>query len=512
MDFRIHNQEVLWRLAPGLNMQRRKEMSQVPAINQAQQAKVWASAWGTLLIFFLLFCSLIAAGGFFGLRYYTTAMVPVTNTLLLKYVPTGVLMKQPDLAVAQDVMPAAQRPTGCTALDPAVCVPFTEGQRLLGRHGAGFGHVAALKLPDQTLINLHTQPDGFDITLDHYLVSRWTKESQEVELTQAAGYARYDIAKGQQYKHVRYTVTLTNGVSVDLGPGSYSINVPRDEGGQPRGRLITDPPILAEIAVRSGTLTIHSDSEPEALSPRPGELVQIALDGTFITPEGSETAYQRAAWELIPDGDFNHFTTAQYNTPGQTTSWNIRSYDPSEDKKRTPGEFSIIHTCPRELKSCKSAEYIPYGLFEREVGDDKPYTTGIDNLIDADVSEFTKSLAFHADVSILKQSIDNAGERGSECPIMVEIRYKLGSPAENDQSYFVCAFVLKRDNPIYVQDPNITYYPINWFAIYPIDFDLRKLSEAPNSPRYARYISSVRIQAAGHDYQSQVTRVSLVGK
>lgn len=486
-------------------------MSQVPAINQAQQAKVRASAWGTLLIFFLLFCSLTAAGGFFGLRYYTTAMVPVTNTLLLKYVPTGVLMKQPDLAVAQDVMPVAERPKGCAALDPAVCVPFTEGQRLVGRHGAGFGHVAALKLPDQTLINLHTQPDGFDITLDRYRVSRWTKESQEVELTQTAGYARYDIAKGQQYKHVRYTVSLGKGITVDLGPGSYSINVPRDERGQPRGRLVTDPPILAEIAVRSGTLTVHSDKEPDMLSPRPGELVQIALDGTFITPEGSETAYQRAAWELIPDGDFNHFTTAQYNDPKVVSTWKVRSNDDSRTGA-APGEFRVTQACPPEKGACFEKEQVNYGEFHRKVGDGKPFTTGIDNPIDADVSEFTRSLKLKAFVSIIPsdKSVKNTGDRGSECPITVIMTYKMRSPTDADQYYRTCIFTGDDD---YVTDNGTQQYVrIRAFGIYPFEFDLRQLPDGPNSLRDAWYIQNIRIEARGHDYLSQVTDISLTGR
>ncbi|MCY7386155.1 MAG: hypothetical protein LH628_27035, partial [Microcoleus sp. CAN_BIN18] len=109
---------------------------------------VQRSAWLTLLLFFALFCAVIALGGYFGWRSYTSAMIPVEDTLLLRYAPTGVLIKEPNLAAPQDIPLPEERPIGCQDDAPRYCVNFFEGQRLVGQRGAGYGPVSALILAD----------------------------------------------------------------------------------------------------------------------------------------------------------------------------------------------------------------------------------------------------------------------------------------------------------------------------------------------------------------------------
>lgn len=462
-----------------------------------------------MLVFFAVFCALVASGVYAGWRYYSSATDSVAETLALKYVDTGVLRQQAGSNVLQDLAKPLEIPQPCAKqqfLSTSACDFFTEGQRLVGRRGAGFGPVASLVLPDGTRVNLHTQPEGFDFSLKKYRVSRWTNEKQEVVFDQNAGYARYDLARDQPYKSVSFAVQV-GGATIYLAPGgSYSIDVPREEDGNPRGRLITDAPLLAEVAVRRGTARIQTNGE--SLDLHDGDLVQIAVDGSLVT--NGNTPYQDAAWELISDGDFSQFSTAQYNSPGETTSWNINDYS---EAQRPAGRFTVLRTCPPEKRICVPEEFISYGQFEREVGDSKPYQTGVLNPIGVDVTEYIHSLRFSAEVSVIKQSVTNTGDAGSECPVMVEIFYKIGSPRENDLRYVTCAFYLTPEEPNYNRDPNIyPYFPIERFAFYPISVDLRLLPDGENSIRRARYISSVRVYANGHDYLSQVTRVSLVGK
>lgn len=473
-----------------------------------------ASAWQIVLGFFVIFCALVATGGYFGWRYYSSATVSVMDTVALKYVDTGILRQQAGSNVLQDLVRPPEVPAKCQQpqFKSAVCDFFTEGQRLVGRRGAGFGPVASLALPDGTQVNLHTQPDGFDFSLEKYQVSRWTTDRQEVEFEQNAGYARFDLGRDQPYKNVTYAVKI-GGITVYLAPGgSYSTDVPRDENGNPRGRLITDAPLLAEIAVRRGTARVQAKGQ--TLDLHDGDLIQIALDGTPTMNAG--TPYQDAAWELIPDGDFSRFTTEQYNSQGQTTTWNINDYNDDPQKKRLPGRFSVTRTCPPEKLFCVAGEYISYGQFQRDVGDGKPYETGVLNPLDVDISEYTQSLVFHAQVSVLNQTLSNTGDNGTECPVTIQINYKIGSPNENDQKYLACVFYLDQKNPDYVQSQggSIEYHVIKQAGFYPIEFDLRKVGNPndPNAPRYARYISGIRVYANGHDYFSQVTRVSLVGK
>lgn len=467
----------------------------------AQTQQIQASAWRVLLAFFAIFCALVATGVYAGWRYYSTATEAVGTTLALKYVNTGVLRQQAGSNVLQDLIEPTQVPQECGKYgSPSVCDYFGEGQRLVGRRGAGFGPVASLVLPDGTRVNLHTQPEGFDFSLEKYRVSRWTLEKQEVVFEQTAGYARYDLARDQQYKNVTYAVKI-GGATIFMAPGgSYSTDVPRREDGSPRGRLVTDAPLLAEVAVRRGTALIQTNGQTITL--HDGDLVQIALDGSFV--KNGETPYQDAVWQLVPDGDFSQFTTEQYNTPGQTTTWNIRS---GGEPNAVQGEFSVVRTCPREQLICTANEQINYGQFKRKANDFKPFTTGVDNPVDADVSEYVNSLVLSADVSVQQQSVALTGQQGSECPIMIVITYKQRSPTDADQNYRVCVFTGDGD---YARDQGIDeYIRIKEFGIYPISIDLRKVTA---SVKDAWYIASIRVEARGHDYISQVTRVSLVGK
>ena len=477
-------------------------MSQpVPSYTNSRQRNVQASAWYVVMAFFAVFCALVATMGYFGWRFYTNATIPVDTSLVLKYVATGVLEWPPGRSVPQEMTKPAVVPQSCPPGNQNYCDFFSEGQRLVGQRGAGYGQVAALKLPDNSLINLHTQPNGFDITLKKYQVSRWTNEKQDVIFEQKAGYARYDLAENQPYRHVSFKVNV-QGVVINFAPGgSYSVAVPRTENGEPRGRLVTDAPILVEVAVRSGSATIASGGV--IATPRPGEKVQVALDGSFVK-QGSDI-YPDAAWELVPDGDFSHFTTEQYNTLGKTTTWNIRSWasEPGID----PGAFSIVFTCPPETPFNCNNDKIHYGQFLRTANDQKPFYTGIDNPVDIDISEYTGSLKLRAEVSIIaKPSVDGTGERGTECPIFINITYKLKSPTDGDQFFQICVFTADNDN--YVKDPNIYYQRVIAGPYFPVQLDLRSI-DAPIKDAW--YIQNIRIEARGHDYYSRISRVSLVG-
>lgn len=469
-------------------------MTQRSSYKSVRQTTVQSNAWNVVLVFFAVFCALVATAGYFGWRYYTNATIPVETTLALKYVDTGVLLRPPGRSTSQDLTMPAVPPQSCPTDDLKYCDFFTEGQRLIGQRDAGYGPVAALKLPDQSLINLHTQPSGFDLTLKKYQISRWTRDRQDVVIEQRAGYARYDLAENQTVKQATFKVVVS-GVTINLAlGGSYSIDVPRTESGKPRGRLITDTPLLVEVAVRRGSAVVESLAT--TLVMRPNDKVQVAADGTFVNND--DTPFQPAEWELIADGDFTRYTTAQYNTARDeldaATTWNVRSYS---DGTVVPGEFSIV-TYPQMV----------YGKFVRAVGDGKQYNTGIDNLIGADVSEYTKSLRFHAEVIVLAQSITDTGELGTECPIWVTLNYQLRSPTDGPQSYQMCAFI-NSENSSFVNDGSTNYQPVVPFTSNTIDFDLRKL---PAAIKDAWYISSIRVEARGHDYDSRIAHISLIGK
>jgi hypothetical protein len=466
-----------------------------------------------LLTFFFTFCALTAVIGYFGWQYYTNAMMPVEDTVLLANV-NGVLYQPPDKTVAQDIVQPTARVPRCEDKQN-LCVPIPEGWRVVAKPGIGYGSNASLKLIDGTQIDLHGYRDGAALKLKTYKVSRWTNQRQDVVIEHDTGYARYDVASGQSYKHINYTVEIGNDIKVYLSPGgSYSINVLRDLNGEPHTRLVTNEPILAEIAVRSGNVTVQSGNMLQPL--RSNEKVHVALDGTIST-------YEKASWELIADGNFARHTNEQYNNPDGTDTWKLSN---SVGVQNMPvaeqnGEFRVIKTCPPQQRFCSANQQIHYGTFRREGPQTNTFITGIEQRVNADISEYKDTLLLTAWVSVLKQEPDLAGQLGSECPIMIHINYKWRGPADAPLTYKICIYTSKDDKPkdIPVKDYGVNnYYQVSRFSFEQLAIDLREVErdvreENPGQPNISEawYIESIRIEARGHEYLSQITDISLVG-
>lgn len=468
-------------------------------VNSPRPIAAETSAWITLAVAFAVFCAIVAVGGYFGLSYYNSATITISNTRLIKYVPTGVLWQDPDRTVAQDIVQPSPRPDECPDR-PEVCALIPEGKRILGRREAGYGPVASLILPDETRINLHAHPGGFDIQLQRYRVSRWTDNFQEVVLRQASGYARYDIADGQEYKNVRYTVVVNDQVRVQLQPGgSYSVYVPRDQDGNFQPRFVTDPPMQVEVAVRKGAATVQSGDAEKSL--RPADRVQVFADGAI-------SEFQQAQWQLIPDGNFARHDANAINTQGASDTW-FRSDSPGVANmplSEQNGQFLLNKTCPPDQAVCQPDEEVFYAEFRREGNMTSNYSTGIEQLLDVDVSEYTQSLRFSSWVSVLNQSVKSAGIQGSECPIIITLKYKMTTPADAPNFYRICIYTGDRTQ---VEDPSFNeYIPRTLFALHLLSIELRNKSGIQE----ARYIESIHIEARGHDYISQVTDLSLVGE
>jgi hypothetical protein len=464
-------------------------------VQPAQRAPVrqpQTIAWLYLLGAFAIFCALVAAGGLAGWRYYRAAMSPREGQVEIN-APTGVgyRPKGSDKSYTPDsTRPDCQKP----------CFALREGDSVTAAREAGYGPVASIVLPDdQTQIDLFAHPNGADLTLDRYRVSRWTHQRQEVAFRQNAGYARYDVRAGQRYDEVRYSVDLGNGVAVDLAPGgSYGINVPRDAQGRPRPRLADMAPELAEVSVRDGSATVRSGGQ--ALTLRPGEKVAVDPRGVLGRPA-------EAAWELIADGDFARHTSDEYNARDGTDTWSVYSgplqaMPPSE----LIGYVFIQKECPPYTGDiCADSERQPVVQFFRQGNQTRSFATGISQTLDVDVSEYTQSLRLTGWVRVLNQSIEGAGVNGSECPVMITLTYKDTSPTDRQKRYTRCIYIGDEDTP---RDPNIRYDRVAPGTWRRIDIELRA-REALGS---VRYLQDIFIEARGHDYTSEVTALSLVGK
>jgi hypothetical protein len=461
-----------------------------------------ASAWMTLLVFFGLFCALVAAGVVWGWSSYTNAMQPQEGTLLRVHVGAGVTRQARGQLSPESIerLPADRDPCAGQA---DVCLPLVEGASVSTKREAGYGPVASVVLPDQSQVDLWAHPTGADFELLQYRVSRWNDRRQEVILRHAAGYARYDIANNQPFREVFYTVVTDSGVRVRLAAGgSYSINVPQPEPGRVAPRSLTGAPVVVEVAARRGSAIIEHDGREVLLEQ--GELVNVS-------PAGLETPLP-ARWELLHDGTFAHYEAyGRYLPDANSLSWEQfwNPLAPDMTASEQSGRFQVVRACrPETPDFCTPENQIDIGQIRRDGDPERPFANGIQQRLDADVSEYT-SLRFRAWVRVLDQKVPEAGIAGSECPVMITIAYKPTSPTDREQFRRFCAYIDDDAIPPSVQaSGEIWYRPVPAFQWYRLEVELRN----DELLRQARYLQMIYIEARGHRYLSEITGISLEGR
>lgn len=454
------------------------------------------SAWVILLIYFLLFCILLIVGSSFGLRYYTSSLVSVPGSLLRSHVNTGVIVQARGQLSPSSIerLPAGRDP--CPNSQD-ICNVLNEGESVKTRREAGYGPVASLVLPDQSHIQLWASPDGADLTLQRYQVTQWNNRQQIVELVQHAGYVRYDIADAQPYQEVVYEVQTDTNTRIRLKQGgSYSIFIP---GNTQRLVDAHGTPLMLEIAVRSGTATISHAYRQQVLNAH--EKIQLNVAGTLSEPIS-------ANWELIADGDFGQYQRQnQYLRESQTWQRDWTPNVPGMTVTELNGDFSVVKTCrPQNPDLCLPEQQVYIGQFRRTGNQTRPFTTGIFQNLEADVSEYT-SLHLRGWVRVLNQSVEGAGAQGSECPLLIWLKYKPTSPTDQEQDRFFCIYSVDNGSNNLPDLQNIRYLAIPRFQWYYLDIELRDDSLI----KQARYLQVLRVEARGHDYLTEVTGLSLVG-
>lgn len=460
-----------------------------------------ASAWLILLIFFGVFCVIVTSTALLGWRYYTTAMIPVDGTLLRSHVNTGVVMLARGQLSPSSLERLPQDRDPCPD-SRDICMPISEGASIRTRREAGYGPVASLVLPDTTHIQLWASPTGAEIALDRYQVTQWNRSRQDVVLTQHAGYARYDIAGSQSYTQVDYTIQIDAATSVELVPGSYSIYVPTSDTSTDRLPALTldGRRLLAEVAVRKGgAIVVRGESRVPI---KAGEKIQIAVGGGVSSPLPAE-------WQLIADGDFQLYTQQNRYGEGSLTwrqYWNENA--PGLTTAEKNARFTVVRGCRPEMPDlCGPADQVSIGQLRRDGGQTRPYTIGVEQKLDVDVSEYT-SLRLQGWVRVLQQSVPGTGGQGSECPIMIQLVYKPTSPTDQEQARYICVYASDGSTSDLPDLQVIRYRPVPAYRWYHLDIELRD----DQLIKQARYIQTIRIEARGHDYLAEVTGFSLIGQ
>jgi hypothetical protein len=108
----------------------------------------------------------------------------------------------------------------------------------------------------------------------------------------------------------------------------------------------------------------------------------------------------------------------------------------------------------------------------------------------------------------LGQSLRDAGDRGTECPVMIRLVAKRNSPSDPEEQRDVCVYMDADGVPTTVREPGMEYWPVKQAEWAQISFDLRGEQWLPDY----RYLRRIQIFAQGHDYDSRVAEVSLVGE
>jgi hypothetical protein len=463
-------------------------------LHRAAQRRTLRIAWATLLGFFSIFLLIVGWAAYTGRQFYLTATDQRDALVILRGPAEWVSWQPANRSIFQGI--GDQQAVGAG-----------DSVRVVTK--AGYGQITSIRLFDESQIDLWA---GADLRLETLQTTRWSDQLQEVTIRQSGGYVRYDLRAGQPYQQVRFRVLVGN-VTLDLTPGgSYSVAI------QPTSRRVQATsgsqiqPFTADVAVRSGTAIVQST--------RGAGVVLGARQRVVIDQSGAPGLPVPARWELIRDGWFSQFSEAEYNnttlsdapTLARSDSWDVYGTPPLPVAQQGFFRLSSICRPPNVDNTCAASDRRTAAWFYRAGGQTSGFTTGIKQQLGVDgggvdISEY-RSLTFSLWVRVIDQSLEDVGDRGSECPVMIRILARQDSPDDPDQQRVVCIYSDSNDQSPRVKDKEVRYYQIPKAEWQFFTFNLRGQEWLPDY----RYLQGVQIYANGHDYNSLVAEVSLIGE
>jgi hypothetical protein len=465
-----------------------------PDTHRATQERTLRLAWAALLGFFTIFLALLGWAAYLGRQFYLSATDTRDATLVVRGPAEWISWQPANRSVFQGIH------------DQQV-IGAGDSVRVVTQ--AGYGQIASIRLFDESQLDLWA---GADVRLEALATTRWSDLRQEVMIHQSGGYVRYDLRAGQPYRQVSFRVRIGN-TTLELAPGgSYSVSL------QPDSRQIEVTPgaeiqpFTADVAVRSGSVMVHSAQG--------SRMVIGARQRVEIDRAGAPGLAVPARWELISDGGFSQFSEAEYNNTTQTDqpslprsdTWQVYSVPALPPDQRGYFRLSSICRPPNVDNTCDPADRRTAAWFYRAGGQTSGFVTGVRQQLGpdgngVDISEY-RNLTFSLWARIIDQSIEDVGDRGSECPVMIRILARRSSPSDPDQERVVCIYTDANDQPPRVTADDILYYQVKRAEWAFFRFDLR---DTPWLTDY-RYLQGIQIYANGHDYNSLVADVSLVGE
>jgi hypothetical protein len=457
----------------------------------AAQRRTLRIAWLTLFVFFGLFLALSTWVIFSVWQWYLTATDTQTATLVVRSVSESIVWQPAGRTIFQGVRDQQ---------------PLSEGDTVRTLPNAGYGQVASLRLFEGSQLDLWA---GTEVRLTSLRTTRWHSSTLEVAIEQLNGYVRYDVRADQPFHKVDIRVTIGDAQVVLLPGGSYSIGLypPERRVMRSDGR----PALVADVAVRSGQ-AIVTGMVGQPIHLMAGQRVEV-------DPAGMPGLPVPARWELIRDGGFSRFSEIEYNNTTRTddptlprsTTWQVSGTPNLPLPER--GFFRLAQICrpPNSTLVCPIEDFRTAAWFYRMGGQTNGFVTSIRQALGVhgagiDVSEF-RSLVFSLWARVDYQSLPAAGDRGTECPIMIRIVARRSSPTDPDEERVVCIYTATSDDALRVRADGVFYQRVEPSTWSRFQVNLRDENWLPDY----RYLRSVEIYANGHDYDSRVAEVSLVG-
>jgi hypothetical protein len=270
-----------------------------------------------------------------------------------------------------------------------------------------------------------------------------------------------------------------------------------------------DRPVRVEIQSSPGATTILSQSGSNAsveatttetmVTVREGEVTVTAQNVTMplgkderveVAPDAPPSGPFPAEQNLIRNGDFTAPPDGTWQRAISTPA------DPAE-----PAGTAEVRIIGGRRVLYLSRQGINWG----RVG-------WVQDLGSRDVQGYT-SLRLNADVQIAEQSLNNCGQNGSECPLMIKIIYVDvgGGTHEWLQGFYSIYDPNPLYGPTYCVSCALPFrhlrWPLNTWQTYPSE-NLLEVWAATGAP--AAQLKSIAVQGEGHTFTSMVTDIQLL--
>jgi hypothetical protein len=278
-----------------------------------------------------------------------------------------------------------------------------------------------------------------------------------LQVTEASGRALFGVAHLNPLATLLFDVQ-SNGAVAHLAEGSYIVKV--------------TPNQTFEVVATRGISAVDAAGK---------EVVIHGGERTQVRASQPPDAPILAAEDLIENGAFT-----QADANGQPLRWDLVA--PPPESRDVGGRT--------RLTSDESAAVVRFtrtgGTYHAE--------QGIRQTINQDVTDYSV-VRLDARFKVFSQSVSGGGDQGSEYPLMLRVNYldETGTPA-----FFVRGFYVQNTNNLPVTNGQLVKAG-EWVDLTGENgLQLSRITPRP------QFIQSVEVLASGHDYDSEIQKVSLV--